>query len=583
LQFYPTILIITLLSLILIILFVTHSLKEFYYDRIDNELSINANLFKHLLPDDIIQNDNDRLIKLCIDLGEKTQTRFTIISPKGIVIADSHENPLNMENHADRPEIQDAINGKKGQTSRLSPTLDQRMMYVAIPIKLKDKRVIGVIRTSVSLSAVDEKLLTVYKQILSALIILSFLSAIVIYAISRKISSPIEQIKVYADKIAVGESISSLPPSRIEEIDSLSQKINMMAKELVNRIDTAIEQRNQIETVLSNMKEGLLAIDKDNKILTINQKAVSFLEIKCDNLTGKHFQELIRIPKIHNFIKKVMTTGESLEDEIILSVDKGLFLRLRGTRFQYNKNGDQGVLIVLDDMTKMQKLERVRKDFVANVSHELKTPITSIKGFIETLLDGAIDKPEDALRFLKIIKKHTDRLDSIIDDLLSIARLEQEDIKERIKLELSSINVIINNAIEINLPKAQEKNINIMFKAENDIVATINSFLIEQAIINLIDNAIKYSPPNSDIEVNLLEQKNEIIISIKDYGCGIPEKHQPRLSERFYTVDKSRSRNMGGTGLGLAIVKHIVQLHGGKLVVESQVDEGSIFSIHLKG
>ena len=571
------------MSLILIILFVTHSLKEFYYDRIDNELSINANLFKHLLPDDIIQNDNDRLIKLCIDLGEKTQTRFTIISPKGIVIADSHENPLNMENHADRPEIQDAINGKKGQTSRLSPTLDQRMMYVAIPIKLKDKRVIGVIRTSVSLSAVDEKLLTVYKQILSALIILSFLSAIVIYAISRKISSPIEQIKVYADKIAVGESISSLPPSRIEEIDSLSQKINMMAKELVNRIDTAIEQRNQIETVLSNMKEGLLAIDKDNKILTINQKAVSFLEIKCDNLTGKHFQELIRIPKIHNFIKKVMTTGESLEDEIILSVDKGLFLRLRGTRFQYNKNGDQGVLIVLDDMTKMQKLERVRKDFVANVSHELKTPITSIKGFIETLLDGAIDKPEDALRFLKIIKKHTDRLDSIIDDLLSIARLEQEDIKERIKLELSSINVIINNAIEINLPKAQEKNINIMFKAENDIVATINSFLIEQAIINLIDNAIKYSPPNSDIEVNLLEQKNEIIISIKDYGCGIPEKHQPRLSERFYTVDKSRSRNMGGTGLGLAIVKHIVQLHGGKLVVESQVDEGSIFSIHLKG
>ena len=240
-----------------------------------------------------------------------------------------------------------------------------------------------------------------------------------------------------------------------------------------------------------------------------------------------------------------------------------------------------GAVIVLHDITRIRQLEEVRRDFVANVSHELKTPITSIKGFVETLLEGVVKDPVQIRRFLNIIAKHSERLDAIIDDLLALSRLEEDDEKRKLSFEEHHLKPVLASAIELSKVKAEQKNITVELVCSEETTAKINSALIEQAVINLVDNAVKYSQENSTVTVNAQKKLNEIVITVTDHGCGIEKKHLSRIFERFYVVDKARSRKLGGTGLGLAIVKHISGVHGGYVTVESQVGHGSTFTIHL--
>jgi two-component system phosphate regulon sensor histidine kinase PhoR len=240
-----------------------------------------------------------------------------------------------------------------------------------------------------------------------------------------------------------------------------------------------------------------------------------------------------------------------------------------------------GTLVVFNDVTHFRRLENMRRDFVANVSHEIKTPLTAIKGFVETLHQGSVDNPEEADRFLGIINKHVDRLSAIIEDLLSLSRIEQEDEGKIIKLEEGYVNDVFQSAIQICRSKAEEKNITIRPVCNEPISAKFDTTLLEQAVVNLLDNAIKYSEPKSTILLKAQRNNSEIRIRVEDQGIGIAKKHLPRLFERFYRVDKARSRKMGGTGLGLAIVKHIAQAHGGRITVESTLGVGSVFTIHL--
>jgi two-component system phosphate regulon sensor histidine kinase PhoR len=240
-----------------------------------------------------------------------------------------------------------------------------------------------------------------------------------------------------------------------------------------------------------------------------------------------------------------------------------------------------GTLVVINDATQLRRLENMRKDFVANVSHEIKTPLTAIKGFVETLHQGSVDKPEEAERFLGIIQKHVDRLSAIIDDLLSLSRIEQEDERQAIEFENKPIADIFRSAVQICRSKAEEKSIDIQIDCEEGLEYYFDPTLLEQAVVNLLDNAIKYSEPDSAIHVSASLNDSEVKIMVKDQGIGIAKKHLPRLFERFYRVDKARSRKMGGTGLGLAIVKHIAQAHGGRVTVKSELGKGSSFTIHL--
>jgi len=576
--FYPPFVLITSFSLIVATWYISSSLREFYYQQVSNELIVKSQLLVRQLYDKDLEYNRTEVQDLCKELGHRTNTRISVILLDGTVLADSDSDPLLMEDHSDRPEIKEAFSGSVGKSIRYSSTLDKRMMYVALPLKSGDE-IIGSIRTSVSISAIDKQLYSLYFKILTFIVIFAVISAVLIFVISRRISLPLEEIKSHADKYAKGELTSKLPPSRIEEINALSDILNIMAEELDKRINTVIKQRNQLETVLSSMEEGVLAIDSNKKVITINRAAVELLNLIETDLSGRNIQEIIRKPDFHKFVEAVFASQTHHEENIILQDEKETHLKLHGSKLVYDKGGEVGALIILNNITHLEHLERIRKDFVANVSHELKTPITSIKGFVETILDGAIDDSEETKRFLSIIKKHSDRLDAIINDLLSLSYIEQEGSKEEILLSYGSLEEVLKNSIEICTPKAKRKNISIKLDCQPEITTQINSTLLEQAVTNLLDNAIKFSSKDGNIEVVVKSSDEDISIDVIDYGCGILEEHISRLTERFYRVDKSRSRKLGGTGLGLAIVKHIVELHNGRLRVKSKVGKGSQFSI----
>ena len=296
---------------------------------------------------------------------------------------------------------------------------------------------------------------------------------------------------------------------------------------------------------------------------------------------GRPINEVVRNAALQSFVTEALHSTEPLEQDVELRNEQNRLLRVRGTALKDADQEHMGALIVLNDVTRLRRLERVRRDFVANVSHELKTPITSIKGFVETLIDGAWKDPAEAERFLGIVGRQVDRLNAIIEDLLSLSRLEQEDEESRIALEDGPVRAALLSAIEVCSVKAAEKDLEVELHCDSDLRAAISAPLLEQAVVNLIDNAIKHSEPGGRIEVEGEQRPDGVVIRVRDQGCGIPREHLPRLFERFYRVDKARSRTLGGTGLGLAIVKHIAKVHGGTTSVESSIGKGSVFSIHL--
>ncbi len=356
-----------------------------------------------------------------------------------------------------------------------------------------------------------------------------------------------------------------------------------MAAEVDAKIHDIVEQRNEREAILASMVEGVLAVDTEERLIRLNKTAARLVGIDPERAQGRMLQEVVRNRELQQLVADVLAAQKPKEDEILLH-DNGSgerYLHAHGTILNDSQNKVAGVLVVLHEVTRLKKLEKVRRDFVANVSHELRTPVTSIKGFVETLLDGAMNNPQELQRFLQIVATQTDRLNAIIEDLLTLSRIEQETEKAEIALTPGSIKSVLEAAIEVCRMKASGKDIHIELSCQEDIQAPINSPLLEQAIINLLDNAIKYSFQNQTIHLSANCGNNEVVIQVRDQGCGIGREHLPRIFERFYRVDKARSRKLGGTGLGLAIVKHIAQAHKGRASVESALGEGSAFFIHL--
>jgi two-component system phosphate regulon sensor histidine kinase PhoR len=329
------------------------------------------------------------------------------------------------------------------------------------------------------------------------------------------------------------------------------------------------------------MLEGVIAVDSEERIVSINRSAAQLFENEPATCQGKSIQEVIRSPALQQFIQGALNNPSPAEEDITVFQNEERVIDVKSSPLLDANQQQNGALVVFNDVTQMRRLENMRRDFVANVSHEIKTPLTAIKGFVETLQQGKVDEADENERFLGIIQKHVDRLNAIIEDLLALSRIEQEDEGKEIKFESVNIADVFQAAIQLCRPKAEEKNIRIDLEGEKETQAVLDPTLIEQAVVNLLDNAIKCSEPESWVVVRFHRQNSEMIISVQDHGIGIAQKHLPRLFERFYRVDKARSRNMGGTGLGLAIVKHIAQAHGGHVEVESKLGEGSRFSIHL--
>ena len=579
-KLYPAYLVIILLSIVTFGIYASTTVKNFYLNKMARDLEARARIIEGEVALKFLRENSALLDQLCKTLGRAASTRITLILPSGVVVGDSDENPERMDNHAGRPEIKRALAGHTGISTRYSDTLSQEMMYVAIPV-LREGEIAGVVRTSIPVTEIDAALGNIYREIALSGVLMAILAAAISLYVSRRISQPLEEMKRGAQRFAEGDLAHRLLIPESEEVGGLAKALNQMAQQLGERIRVTTEQRNELEAILSSMREGVVAIDSDERILTLNQAAGSLLGIDIAAAKDRTMQEMIRNASVQRFLGKVLTGHGPTEAEIILHGIESKFLQVGGTVLRDSGGRKIGALIVLNDITRLRRLEDIRREFVANVSHELKTPITSIKGFVETLGDGAVDDKENAKKFLKIILQQADRLNAIIEDLLSLSRIEQEAERGEIQFAEADLRQILEAAIHDYQTGARERNVKVTLNCSDEIVVKANSRLLEQAMGNLLDNAIKYSAAGGTVDVQVVKDENEVAIQVRDTGCGIAPEHLPRLFERFYRVDKARSRERGGTGLGLAIVKHITQAHGGRVTVESTVGKGSVFTLHL--
>ena len=580
-QLFPSYLLITFTALLVVGGYASNSLREFYYDRTAEDLKARARLIERQIARKIPPFNPPSLNSLSRDLGTKTNTRITIIDLSGKVLGDSHEEPSRMDNHADRPEFRNALQGETGMALRFSNTLKEQMMYLAVPIIREDK-LSGVVRTSIPITFIDQALRTIEFKIGGVGLAVALLAAGISLMVSRRISNPLEQMKNSAESIARGEwkEHLSLKTDSVE-ISALSNALNQMALQLEDRIKTITSQSNESEAVLSSMVEGVLAVDAAENIIRLNKAAGKILEIKPENAEGRPIDEVVRNSHLREFIERTLSGIENVETDLTIGNKNEIFLQAHGAALKDMQEKSIGAVIVLNDVTRLRRLETVRRDFVANVSHELRTPITSIKGFVETLQQGALENREEAERFLEIMSKQVERLNAIIEDLLSLSRLEQDSGTLEIAMEKTKVLPILESVIRDCENKTLKKNTSIKLNCPNELEVFANPPLLNQAVLNLVDNALKYSEQGGEIKVQALSTETETVIEIQDWGCGIDSSHLPRLFERFYRVDQARSRQLGGTGLGLAIVKHIAQVHRGRVSVNSTLGKGSRFSIHL--
>jgi len=508
------------------------------------------------------------------------QVRFTIITPTGTVIGDSDDDPARMANHADRQEIIDALRKGFGYSVRPSPTLGKEMMYVAIPVQ-RDGQTVGVVRTAMTTTAIDQPLKDIYVSVAWAAVIIALTAAALSLLISRSITRPIVRMERIAQLFARGRLNIRVPAAWAVELDNLAKALNEMAAQLKDRIETTTRQRNELEAILSSMTEGLFAVDSQGRLVNINKAAAQLLSIDAAWAQGRTTEEAIRNVDLQQFVRASLRDDASVEASVSFPGQTERLFHVRGAGLSDPRGERSGAVIVLDEITQVHRLENLRREFVANVSHELKTPVTSIQGFVEALQEGGLSDPDETRLYLDIIAKHARRLNAIIDDLLSLSRLEDGAQQRAISFETTGLKPTLEATIDLCRVKAEAKQIRIDLVCGEDIAARLNGPLLEQAVLNLLDNAIKYSDAGSVVEVRADQTPNESTISVKDSGCGIASQHLSRIFERFYVVDKSRSRNLGGTGLGLAIVKHIAQVHGGYVTVESTPGTGSTFTIHL--
>ncbi len=363
--------------------------------------------------------------------------------------------------------------------------------------------------------------------------------------------------------------------------DTLRAALKKIRSQLRHRIHTITAQKNEQDALLFSMTEGVVAVDHQRRVLYLNRAAGQILEVQPQDAVGRSLNEVLRIAEVLEMIDGLSASGELLSREIEIEGAKTQFLQFNVSPLRIAGTAQSGVVMVFSDVTHIRELEGMRRNFVANVSHELRTPLTSIQGFAETLLNPAVTDPLEIKKFLNIIQRHAARLGRIIEDILMLSRIERDQTTNQIELKFERLQPVIASALEMCMPKAEQKQIRLEMFCSGDLKAAIDPFLIEQAVINLIDNAIRYSDEGKAIKVTAEPVGFEIHIRVSDEGIGIAEKQLARIFERFYRVDKARSRELGGTGLGLSIVKHISIAHRGHVEVQSQVGRGSTFTIHL--
>jgi two-component system phosphate regulon sensor histidine kinase PhoR len=580
-RLFPAFILIAVICLVAGTWYTASSWRTFYLQETAGDLENRARLAEIYLQDVRPVPDKMQVNEICRKLGKLTSTRLTVILPSGQVAGDSQEDPGRMDNHGDRPEVREAMQGRVGVSTRFSFTLGHTMMYVAVPWGHQDQPQ-GVVRASLPMHAIDRAIRALYVKVAWGGLGVALLVAVLGFFIARRISGPLNDLQRGAMRFARGDLDRKLPIPNTAELASLAEALNYMAGQLQNQIQSLSRQGKEQEAILSSMTEGVLALDAEGRLLTINSAGVEMLHLDPAMTQNLPVQEAIQDAGLKWFITRTLSTPEPIEGEVEIKDNGRKIFKAHGTSLRDSQGISLGTLIVLHDITQLRQLENTRRDFVANVSHELKTPITSIKGFVETLLAGALNEPDNAENFLKIIAKQTDRLNEIIDDLLTLSRIEQDAERRQIFLNGQKIKGTLQSAVQVCEAKAAAKKIAVELNCPEDLRAQINPPLLEQALVNLVDNAVKFSEPGGVVQVEARREGPQVIIRVRDQGPGIPPEHLPRIFERFYRVDAGRSRAVGGSGLGLAIVKHIALAHGGKVAVTSSPGQETIFSLQVQ-
>ncbi|EAF4778138.1 PAS domain-containing protein [Listeria monocytogenes] len=557
-------------------------MKSTYLNMKESQLEDDAKILLQTTNMENLDLDKDAaMIQKSLDpLGEDIDARITVIDSEGDVVADTKKDPEKLDNHMNRPEVTDIL--KKGESVgisiRESDSLGYSMLYVAVPVKHQGKTD-GVLRISISLESVDAAVAKLWGNLALIFGIALVIIAAISVFIARKITRPVREIIEVSTDLANHKYDSRIHGKISGELQDLSISVNTLAESLETQMFEIKQNEQRLNAIVQNLVSGVMLINVDKQVIMTNRTMYQILGET--EITGKPFYEVIKSFALSQLIEGTFETKTIQQKEIILYFPREMILDASVSPI-LGENGEiTGIILLLHDITQIRHLENVRSEFVTNVSHELKTPVTALKGFAETLLDGAMYDEVLLKKFLTIIKEESDRLHRLIMDILALSRIEQNPVAENV--ELVDVDEVIEQSARTIFEMATEKNIRVTIteKTSGSVMIETDRDKLQQIIINLLSNAINYTPVDGKVEVKLIEQEAEVIIEVTDNGIGIPAKDIDRVFERFYRVDKARSRHSGGTGLGLSIVKHLVENCGGRIEVESQEEVGSTFRVTL--
>lgn len=546
-------------------------------EQVHDRLKAEAILLENQLNSNFAEGATGRLQRQVEDLGKKTNSRITVISQDGLVLADNREDPAKMDNHKDRPEVRQADVSGIGTSQRVSPTLRVPMLYVATAAGVDGERV-GYVRAATPLATINQQAADIKKLIWLVALVVSFAVLLTTYWVVGRILQPVATLTEAAGAIAAGDYRHRVYVSNEDELGILADTFDHMRRELSDRMEDLRLSGERLATVLESMIEGVVAIDSDQRILFVNDAARELLKIQSVDTKGRPLLEAARTRTLHETALSALNKGEPCRSEFETSGPDRRFVAVYATRLPGESS--PGVVIVLHDITELRRLENMRQEFVANVSHELKTPLSSIKAYAETLLSGALDNPETRVNFVRRIDEQAQRLHELILDMLSLSQIESG--QQGFEIVPVSLPSVICSVVSHSQAAAAAKALNLRVDASpTDVYVLADEEGLRQILGNLIDNAIKYTPNGGTVNVGYHTENGDVLVDVSDTGIGIPEEAHNRIFERFYRVDKARSRELGGTGLGLSIVKHLAQSFGGSVRVESQVERGSTFTIRL--
>jgi len=501
-----------------------------------------------------------------------TESRVTIMALDGTVVADSEVAPDDLgrlENHAARPEMRAALAGHVGRDLRTSVSINAPLLYVALPVR-EAERVVGVVRLALPLSAVTASYGRVHRVLLAGgLVALAVAFGIGIFVAGR-VTRPVVEMQAIARQMSEGQFAVRAPAGSMDELGSLGRALNVMVARLREQIETLRSERAKATAILDGMVEGVLAVDGHEVVLLMNERARAMFGVGPGRGEGKPFLEVIRNADLHEIFRAGRHAGDVARRELRLTAPVERTLRVTAVPLPLGPE-PPGVVMVVDDVSELRRLEQVRTEFVANVSHELRTPLTAIQGYLETLLGGALEEREHAQRFIEVAFRHTERLGRLLNDLTDLSNIELG--KVSLRVGPTALKPVVDSVLEIVTAKARDGGVEVIADVPETLSAHADHDRLAQILINLADNAVKYTPAGGTVTIRARALDGERVeLAVSDTGVGIPPADLPRITERFYRVDKARSRELGGTGLGLAIVKHLVLAHGGELTIES--DEG---------